>query len=170
MTSFDFEWTKTDDKTTQLNLKGYLDENAQLPNVDELNEVDKLYINFGKLDFINSSGIKSWVNFSSQLDTLTQLQVYYVNCPKFVIDQVNLIEGFLSKNSKIESLLIPYFCEKCERSIDVFKSVSDLPENIEEIELRKNDVNCDQYPKCLSDIELDVLPAQYLRFLKNQDK
>ena len=162
---FSYSINETGATTLELQLEGFLDEFARLPDDHDFSECKSLYVDFGKVDFINSGGIKLWVNFIDNLERLPELKIYFRKARRMVVDQINLIEGFLPKNAQLLSVYVPVFCNKCENSMEVFQDVSKLNDNYDEIIMRVEDPNCGEFPKCRKEFEIDVIPEQYFRFL-----
>lgn len=163
---------KLDPTTLQIRFEGMLNENAVLPTKEQIESATprKIIMDLNKVEFINSSGIKSWVNFIGWLERMDGLTISFVNTPRIFIDQINMIEGFLPSNATIESTLVPLFCEKCEESVYVHMDCTkfnDIPSEDEILDLFQPD-QCDNYPQCRKKQEVDVLPEHYFSFLKRK--
>ena len=143
---FSFTINETSPTTTELLLSGFLDEFAKLPEDYDYSKVTKLYVDFSKVEFINSGGIKLWVNFIDELERRDDLTIYFRKCRRMVVDQINLIEGFLPKNGHVLSVFVPIFCEKCEKGIEVFQDISKLNEDFDDVMNRAEDPGCGGNP------------------------
>ena len=119
-------------------------------------------MDFDKIDFINSGGIKLWVHFAENLESYQNLSVHFHNCPRSVVDQVNLVQGFLPKNASVESVYVPIYCTKCEETRNVHLMVSDPHEKFEQI---GDDEAAG--PDCEHDFEVEIIKDRYFRFLKD---
>lgn len=134
-------------------LVGRIDEDA---NFDKLLEVEmpEYIFNFEKITLINSCGIREWINFLSKLPT--DAKIHYENCGQIIIEQMNMVHGFIKEGAIIESFYAPYFCEEC----DIEKKVL---LNSNSIEGKKAPVvKCDQ---CQNEMEFDAIEDQYFNFL-----
>ena len=155
--------------TGVLNLSGSFDENATLPDPEGVTKITTLYVNFGRVRFINSSGIGTWVLYVRKiLELKSDLQFIFQNCPKVIIDQVNTVESFLPDGGEVESFKLPIFCELCEKSFAVNQFTKDFkPDELNAADLIQSS-NCNLFPGCKKDFVLDVLPAVFFRFLKKK--
>jgi hypothetical protein len=103
-------------KAIQYNIKTPIDEYFKpLPVPADSRFID---INLVSLGHINSTGIKTWVEWV-QSNKIHSPDLFYriSNCPKVFIDQVNMVEGFLPERCLIESFSVPYYCEKCDMDV-----------------------------------------------------
>jgi len=149
-----------------ISFRGYLDETAQLPSYESLANLKSLVFNFDGSRIINSSGIKMWVQLMSQLALLKDLKIVFQNCHPLILDQINLIEGFLPKNAEVESLYVMLFCEKCEKEFDVCKKVSDIRPGLGMAIRDLKELDCENFPECRKFITLDMHPDKTLSFLR----
>lgn len=69
-------------------------------------EAARVEIELQNLSALNSAGIRQWMDW---MDTLGPRNLLLRDCPPFFIDQVNMIEGFLPNDTRIESFWVPYF-------------------------------------------------------------
>lgn len=163
---FSYELSEEDSSSLELKLNGYFDEFASLPENIDFSKYKSFYIDFSGVDFINSGGIKLWVNFAETLDTHTELKTYFRKCKRIVVDQINLIEGFLPANAEVLSVYVPIFCDKCERSFNAFQDISKLKENFHEIFSRVQDPQCGEFPKCTKSFEVDIIDERFFKFTR----
>lgn len=110
-----------------------------------------------KVEAINSCGIREWITWMQSMSDRTVIELH--KCPKIIVDQINMVEGFLPKNGKVMSFFVPYFCEdEGEEKSILFK----LGEHFTE-----NSVNApDQLVLDGKSFELDVIAAKYFKFIK----
>ena len=106
---------------------------------------------------INSCGIREWIKYIQEVEGA---DVFYVNCPQIVIEQVNMVHGFIRKGIVVESFYAPYYCVGC----DVAKKI--LLKSSEMISLKAPIIHCDE---CKNVLEFDAIEKQYFSFL-NQGK
>lgn len=166
---FSYEYSVSSAQVSELKLIGYLDETSTLPTEEDFSKVEKLFIDFSQLDFINSGGIKTWIIFIDKLEQINSLKVYFRKCPQTVVDQINLVHGFLPKNGQVISVFVPVFCNKCERCFNVFQDMKNLDTDFEQLPERVDNPHCGEFPGCKSEFEIDVVKEHYFRFLKQQN-
>ena len=113
---------------------------------------------------LNSCGIREWIRWIKAAPTSARLVLK--ECPKVVVDQINMVDGFLPKGTRIQSFMVPYYCEACEKVKSVLfkegehyahgKMKSTLPP-----------VSCDQ---CQQPMEWDVIESKYFKFLQGMSE
>jgi len=143
------------DQTKVIELHGVIDEFFSLPE-GLIEEGFNHIFDLDRLESINSTGIREWIRFHQKFPNIS---FHFRRCPKFFIDQVNMVKGFLPQNSVIQSFYVPYFNE----SSDAEKKV--LYESGKEFkgaELRHPDLVLDENNLPM---ELDVVEARYFKFL-----
>ena len=167
---FKCEVKNISDSVCEIVLVGHFDEDSHIPEDIPFDSITDLSINLGRMESINSRGIKTWILFIDELNKYPALNVKLENCPRIFVDQINLVDGMLSEKVKVNSLLIPIFCNKCEESFDVFQEVESLnAEKIEDIDSLIDKVKatpCDSFPGCKREFEIDVVADLYFKFLK----
>lgn len=114
----------------------------------------RLVFDFQKCTLINSCGIREWIQFLQKLPKT--LAIEYVNCPQIIIEQVNMVKGFISENAKVKTFYAPYFCETCDKEYTVLLDASQI-KNMKAPEVR---CQADQYV-----MDFDAIPGQYFHFL-----
>tara|TARA_B100000749_G_scaffold280771_1_gene278574 strand:+ start:59662 stop:60135 length:474 start_codon:yes stop_codon:yes gene_type:complete len=154
--SFDYMINKKGDVWT-MHLKGHMDEDVKLDQVD-FEEVKCLEIDFEAVASINSCGIREWIKWISELHG--GLELIYKNCPKFIVDQINMIAGFLPDNGRVQSFYVPYYSEDSDREKMILFT--------EGKEYTSNSINA---PETIQDesgeeMEIDVIESKYFRFLQ----
>lgn len=141
-----------------LTFPGSVDEDTDFTKIDT-KSLDELVVDLERLSVINSCGTRNWVKWISGIPAKTT--VVFVNCSRIFIDQANMFEGFLPKNSVIKSFFVPYFCESCKNSMNVLTPVKNEPKK-----------TIGKIPKaqpcksCGEQAELDVIESHYFRFLE----
>ena len=155
-----------DNDNYELTLSGYLEESSKLPGKLPLEKDQALYIDFEELKFINSGGIKSWVNFAKYIEKFDDTTIVYKNCHRVIIDQINLVNGLLPNNATALSLYVPVFCSKCEKSYELFQLVHQISDNFDSILKRVTPASCISAEVCQS-LEIDIFPELYFKFLSN---
>jgi hypothetical protein len=165
VTGFSYDILLKKPKGIEVVLKGYMDEGTVLPNPNELIQYKKIVVNFRQIRAVLSFGIKKWIQFISVFEKMDDIEIVFKDCPKPIIDQVNLVVGFLPSNGKIESLFVPVFCNQCERSFKVLKKVDDLKTNFNSVISDMDTKDCDKFPACKEEYELEINTHSYLKFL-----
>ena len=159
--SFEVKPSERDGKTL-LNFCGQIDEDANFPEVQDWGS--EVFIDLKEVTAINSIGIRAWIMWFANLEST---QLIFMNCPKALVMQMNMVEGFLPAQSKVESLQVPFYCEDCDEEVDVIFHVG------KEIQVSGEEVTLhfDKSSICSGDCdpELDVSEAKFFRFLFNKE-
>ena len=150
---------KPRNEETLIEFSGQFDEDASISDI-RIDEKSTLVFDWDKVSSINSCGIREWVHFVEKLPE--QLKVTFINCPRIIVNQILMINGFILKSFAIKSFYVPYFCEKCE----IVKSVL-FSEGREYLNGAVNHPPEQECEKCHSKMEMDVTESSYFRFLKN---
>lgn len=156
MSKLQFTQTNENGKTV-LTLVGQIDESFP-PQLHSFKPSSDLVINLDQVKMINSLGIREWIKFmNANLSTKIEL----VMAPKIFIDQVNMVQGFITSNCKIMSFYVPYFNEDNNSEKNVLFSLGK--------EFGEGFLNVAGSVKGEdgSDLELDVVEQKYFKFLKN---
>jgi anti-anti-sigma regulatory factor len=137
---------------------GHIDEDAVFTGL-ELGGSSKVILDLTDVSAINSCGIREWIKWIRTAPESTPL--VYRNCPKIIVDQINMVDGFLPKNAKVESFFVPYFCDSTgNEKMVLFK---------EGVEFKGNEVFAPASVKddeSGEDMEMDVIEAKYFKFLQ----
>ena len=137
-------------------LEGVIDEDANFDKIKSL-KMNKFIFDFDNVTMINSCGIREWIKYLKEIENAT---VTYINCPQIIIEQVNMVHGFIKKETSVSSFYAPYFCEKC----DIGKKI--LLNNHEIVNMLAPKKTC---TTCSHELEFDAIEKQYFSFL-NQGK
>jgi len=165
MTGFSYEIKDLGDLGLELVLVGYMDEQTILPEISKFANTNKLAINFGRVNSLLSMGVKAFVLFSDQLESLPHLKIEFKNCSKQVVDQINLVNGFLPKNATVTSIFVPLSCQTCNRTFRVLKKTDNIKTEISNVIAELDVPDCDNFPDCKASFELECSPKGYLKFL-----
>lgn len=142
-------------------LSGVIDEEATFPEVP--NMPAEAIVDLKHVSAINSVGIRAWIVWFGQFQNT---HFTFINCPKALVMQMNMVEGFLPEKSDVLSLEVPFFCEDCDKEIDVLFKVG------KEILIENGQVrlNFDKSSVCTGDCdpELDVSEVKFFRFLMSR--
>jgi len=153
------EWKKDD----YVAISGIIDENADFSQVLTKN-VPVLFLDFKKVERINSTGVRKWVNL---IENLKDVELHYINCSFATAEQFSLVSDLITKKTFIESFEARYVCEKCNTT-EVFTLV--VGYDIIPGQYSYNDGPERMCAKCRSKLEFDHNPDSYLFFLINLGK
>ncbi len=147
---------QTIDGKLVLNFTGQIDESFP-QQLAERQYNQPLIINLDNLKMINSLGIREWIKF---INSASSTKVEISHCPKIFIDQVNMVQGFITSNCEIISFYVPYFNEdeNLEKNILFKKGVHFGSGNLNVEPVIKTEDNIE--------LELDVVEQKYFKFLK----
>ncbi len=155
---------KSDGGVLKLAFEGMIDEDVAFPQV-ELKDYKAIHLDLQGIKAINSVGIREWLDWIRPLSE--KLQIHLFNCPKTIVFQFNMVEGFLPPKSLVESFYVPFFCEKCDREENVLvkpgREVTAVGNSIKIDFGGKPPAKCDK-PQC--ELEMDVTEGKYFQFLK----
>jgi hypothetical protein len=154
--SFNIE-QKVEGPKAKIMLKGNIDEDASFAGSD-LSNVSDITLDLQEVKAINSCGIREWINWIRTAPA--GAQITFENCPKIIVDQINMVAGFLPEKAKVRSFYVPYYCDSSGnekmvlfREGQEFKG-SDIfaPEEVKDDETGEF-------------MEMDVIEAKYFKFL-----
>ena len=80
-----------------------------------------LIIHMGRVSKISSFGIREWSDFIKGAERVIE-HIYLIECTVKVVDQVNMVAGFLGK-ARLVSFYGPYRCDYCDIDEDVLFQV-----------------------------------------------
>lgn len=139
-------------------LAGHIDEDAQFTALDLSGASGKVVVDIEGVTAINSCGIREWVKWIRTAPNTTS--VVFKKCPKVIVDQINMVTGFLPENGKVESFFVPYYSDESGNEKMVLFE--------EGKQFNGGDVNPPAEVKDESGeaMEMDVIEAKYFKFLK----
>jgi len=158
MTEFKVDLQK-DGSQWHMTLSGSLNENSELQPID--GSPQKLTIDFKGVGFINSLGIRRWLLWITELN---DLEIELQNVTRPVLEQINLVEGFITSKTRVLSIVAPIFCDECdhEETLDLNQGVH---YNLQNQKYLGFDKKC---PECQTAMELDGKPEKLFRFLNTK--
>lgn len=141
-----------------LQLSGVIDEDADFSTLP-LSGVEDVYIDLDSVKSINSCGIREWIKW---IGSASGAKITYAKCPKVIVDQMNMVDGFLPSNAKVESFYVPYYNEDSGSEKNVLFRYG--------VEFKEGQV---QAPSEIKDdggqpMEMDVIEAKYFKFIKSK--
>jgi hypothetical protein len=155
---------KTEGANLHLILNGNIDEDVQFPIIDTTG-ISVLLVDLKEVKAINSVGIREWLNWIRPLSEKAKIELF--NCPKALVFQLNMVEGFLPKGGVVKSFFVPFFCEKCDREENILftlgKEIEAAGGNYA-VKFNIQDANLCKEPAC--EMAMDATEAKYFQFLK----
>ena len=148
---------KKEGQALVVSMGGSVDEDAILGNI-EFENANEIVLDLEKVTAINSCGIREWIKWIKAAPGTSK--IVYRKCPKVIVDQINMVAGFLPENGNVESFFVPYFNEATgNEKMVLFKNG---------VEYNNGEVNP---PDVVKDetgdpMEMDVIEAKYFKFLK----
>jgi anti-anti-sigma regulatory factor len=139
-----------------IHIEGSINEDLVIEKAAELKHAHIIF-DMQKVKMINSCGIREWIRMLDQHGTEAKFE--YVNVPQIVIQQMNMISGFLTKNAKVNTFYAPYFIE----DLDEERQVLLKADEIKDFKAPKMSATVDgtEY-----ELDFDAIEDQYFRFLK----
>lgn len=144
-----------------IQLEGNLDEEVNFPT-ELLSGFKTIVFDFGSVTGINSCGIREWIRWITPYrDSST---MHFRNCPKIIVDQINMVDGFLPTNAFVESFYVPYYSDETDEEKHILFSYG--------VEYNETGIH---YPNSILDsknqpMEIDVIESKYFRFLQKLPK
>lgn len=159
MAKFDLKLEKKDSKWTARVL-GTIDEDVDFAQFS-LSTVGSgsLDLYLGDIRSINSCGIREWIKWIQGAGPAARLT--YHECPKIIVDQINMVQGFLPTNGRVDSFYVPFYSEASgmDKSV-LFKRGQEYSDTGDvSVPVVKDDKG--------NEMELDVVEGKYFKFLKN---
>ena len=118
----------------EIKLSGYFNEAAEMPKIMQIPPTI-ITVNFGNVVFINSTGIGRWVSWlRSEIAAKAPNAVFKLQeCPKCIVDQMNMVKGFLPTKVMVQSVFIPYYSPNTDESKSVLFKLSQKYKTREEL-------------------------------------
>jgi hypothetical protein len=140
----------------KVNVSGVIDEDVDF-SAYSLEGAAKVEMQLANIKSINSCGIREWIKWIS---SAKGAEISYFECPKIIVDQINMVQGFLPAGAKVMSFYVPYYNDGAgsEKNI-LFKFGQEYSETgLKPPASVKDDKG--------NDMEMDVVEAKYFKFLK----
>jgi ABC-type transporter Mla MlaB component len=146
---------QVDGEVSRLVVSGVIDEHADLTALKEVR--GDVEVNLKGVRRINSFGVRAWIDAIRKIPQSTRL--VFVQCPPPVIDQMNMVAGFLG-HGELRSFFAPMTCEECDEQLEELFDVRKCRDQGGKLPL----VPC---PRCNRAMGLDDLEEQYLLFVRD---
>ena len=104
MGKLDVKLNKAPDKLSVL-MNGTIDEDVDFTQFN-LGGAPQVEMQLEGVKSINSCGIREWIKWMS---TAPAANITFNQCPKVIVDQINMVDGFLPGNAKVQSFFVPYY-------------------------------------------------------------
>lgn len=143
------------DDADEVTIAGVIDENADLSPLVRLGQ-RPIRIHLRGVRRINSFGVRAWMDAIRRVPITARLS--FVHCPPPVVDQCNMVSGFLG-HGRLESFYAPMTCAECDEQIDQLFETAACRANGGKLPLTP----C---PRCGRPMEVDDLEEQYLLFVR----
>ena len=148
--------TKIENDQAYISFNGQIDEDSDFSSISAL-ENNTLVFDFEQIKLINSCGVREWINFLEKLNP--SFMIIYKKCPQIVIEQINMVHGFIRKGTKVESFYAPYYSEDNDEVVKVLLNTSDIIGG--KAPVKKSDSG--------EELEFDAIEAQYFQFISQME-
>lgn len=149
---------KSEGAKLTVEVTGNVDEDANFQPVD-VGSATSVALDLNGVTAINSVGIREWIKWIKAFPPTVQLSVH--RCPKIIVDQINMVSGFLPPATRIESFFVPYYADATgSEKMILFTNGKEY-----------KDGGVLDFPAEVKDdagelMEMDVIEAKYFKFLK----
>jgi hypothetical protein len=152
-------------KSIHLEFVGAIDEHGHMTKVTKYilsfgDDIKTVEIDLGKVEYLNSTGVRNWVEFLESLEKRRKLDFLHVS--EVFLERANdHLEMLGPAGSPVRSVDAPYFCEPCGlRQIRKLNTADLLP--AEGQDPVPPPFNCETCGKPLS---FDEIPEDYFGYL-----
>ena len=143
------------DDQAKVEICGPVDEDSNFEKIQAIKQ-DIFVLNLNKVSLMNSCGVREWINLVESLPKSST--IIYENVPQLVVEQMNMVKGFLTPNSQIKSFYAPYYNEDNDKITAVLLTSEQIKDG-KAPEMKDEDGK---------ELEFDAIEAQYFNFLKQQ--
>jgi anti-anti-sigma regulatory factor len=141
------------DNTVEVVMQGQINEDSNFDSLKGLNP-QRMILNLKGISHINSCGIREWIEF--QKEHFKAEEVIYQECPQVIVEQMNIVSGFVHSNGIIESFYAPYYSEALDKELKLLLKPADIIGG-------KAPAKTDEQG---GELEFDDIEAQYFNFLR----
>jgi len=122
-----------------------------------INEGKTLDFDLSEVKGINSCGIREWIKW---METVKEAKINLQHCPKVIVDQMNMVQGFLPANGQVQSFFVPFYNEDSgeEKMVEFVSGKEFTDQGL--VSMPKVQDSAGQ------DMEVDVIESKYFKFLK----
>ena len=147
---------KPEGQSLVFEIAGNVDEDANFTPPDS-GGATSIVLDLEKIGAINSVGIREWIKWVKSFPAAAKLTVR--RCPKIIVDQINMVAGFLPQGTTVASFYVPYYADSSgnERMV--------LFENGKEFGAGGLKPPTEVKDDSGEVMEMDVIEAKYFKFL-----
>jgi hypothetical protein len=157
MSKFELKIDKNAD-AAKITIAGIIDEDVDF-NEFSLNGINQMEFDLNSVKSINSCGLREWIKW---LGTNSKAKMTYVNCPKIIVDQINMVDGFLPQNGKVLSFYVPYYNDDSGTEKNVlFRHGTEFTDSAVTPPEKVTDETGNA-------MEMDVIETKYFKFLSKK--
>lgn len=155
MGKLDVKMDKTPEKLV-VRMAGTIDEDVDFSQFN-LAGSPAIDVELSGLKSINSCGIREWIKW---MGTASGAQISFSNCPKVIVDQINMVDGFLPATGKVNSFYVPYYNDDAGSEKNVlFRYGTEFTDSSVTPPASVKDEEG-------NDMEMDVIESKYFKFIK----
>lgn len=137
-------------------MQGVIDEDVDFSQI-KITDAPTVELRMGALKSINSCGIREWIKW---MGTAGNAQIVYTECPKVIVDQINMVEGFLPANGQVNSFYVPYYNDDAGSEKNVLFSRG---QEFDDTQVKPPQSVKDEDG---NEMEMDVIEAKYFKFIQ----
>lgn len=155
MSKLDVKLDKASDKLS-VQMAGTIDEDVDFSQFN-LAGNQEIEVELAGVKSINSCGIREWIKW---MGTAGPAKIVFNNCPKVIVDQINMVDGFLPSSAKVNSFFVPYYNDESGSEKNVlFRYGSEFSDGSINPpgEVKDEEGNA---------MEMDVIESKYFKFIK----
>jgi hypothetical protein len=140
----------------KINMAGTIDEDVDFSQFS-IGEAGEVELELAGVKSINSCGIREWIKWMA---TNKSGRINFNQCPKVIVDQINMVDGFLPGNGKVSSFFVPYYNDESGSEKNVlFRYGTEFTEgNLTPPPAVKDEKG--------NEMEMDVIESKYFKFIK----
>ena len=122
-------------------------------------QVTNLSVDADNLKYLNSSGIRIWMQWISDLKSKWfGVKFEFSNVRPILLSHSSLIYGFFPPRSGFNSIYVPWYCESCKKHFQILFPT-------EKLRLFLNDSQSERCPDCQAFLDLDIKKEIILQLL-----
>lgn len=155
MGKLDVKSEKSGDRLN-LTLAGTIDEDIDFNQIP-ISGHQKIDVQMSGIKSINSCGIREWIKW---MGTAAGAEITWHECPKVIVDQINMVDGFLPMKAKVMSFFVPYYNDEAGSEKNILFRYGN--------EFKEGSVNAPESVKDEdgNDMEMDIIESKYFKFIK----
>ncbi|MCB9027313.1 MAG: hypothetical protein H6625_13410 [Bdellovibrionaceae bacterium] len=147
-----------------IKIKGFISETSELFSQD-LSPYKEVTLDFEHTTFINSLGIRLWMEWFKGDKVPQNVKVKLIHCVPSLVSQFNMVRGFINNSCSVESIYANYYIEDSaqERKILLVRGKDFEPESNNQegwVKIRE-EINTAEG----DELVLDTIKEKYFSFL-----